>query len=105
MRRPRITARARDILADVNAHFSHPVVYWACAAWIGIVIALAFLADPRVAILALAGSFVVLAVARLTLPTGYVPSVRSRITDAATLLLLAAALFFLARFALTPPVI
>lgn len=85
--------------------FPPVIVYVLLVAWVGAIIATGFLLDVQRAVYALSASCVAIAVARVTLPDGAVPRVRSKAHDATILCLCAAALFMLAAWGNTPPVL
>ncbi|MCI7306077.1 MAG: hypothetical protein MR522_07450 [Trueperella sp.] len=84
--------------------FPPVIVYVLLVAWVGAIIAAGFLLDVQTAAYALSASCVAIAVARVALPDGAVPRVRSKTHDAAILCLAAGALFALAAWGNTPPV-
>lgn len=79
-------------------------VYVLLAGWIGAVVAIGFIADVRTATYALAVSLLVFAFARVVLPDGAVPRVRSKAHDAVVAVIFAVLLIALAPWGNTPPV-
>lgn len=84
--------------------FPHVLVYVVTVVWLVIVAALAFTADVKTAAWVLAVSLVFFALARLVLPTGTIPRIRTKAHDAAVALILAGFLVALAQWGNAPPV-
>ncbi|WP_216382253.1 DUF3017 domain-containing protein [Arcanobacterium phocae] len=75
------------------------------ALWIVVVMVLSYVWGAQPAMYTFAGSLAVLALARLVLPAGMIPQVRSRWFDVATLLTLALVLAYFANWGDTPAVV
>lgn len=84
--------------------FPPVIVYAALLVWLGIVVAIGYMVDVRTASYALAGSLLVLALARLVLPTGAILRIRSKAHDAGIATIFAVLLVALARWGNSPPV-
>ena len=89
---------------DAGRKFPPTIVYGAMLIWIGVVIGIALIVDVKTAAYALALSLLVSALARLALPDGAIPRVRSKIHDAGIATIFAALLVALGRWGNAPPV-
>lgn len=84
--------------------FPPAIVYVLLIAWVATVLAIGFLLDVSTAAYALSASLIAVAIARVSLPNGAVPRVRTKTHDAAVLIIGAIALFILAAWGNTPAV-
>ncbi|QOQ38453.1 hypothetical protein [Trueperella pecoris] len=87
-----------------SSKFPPAIVYVLLVAWVAAVLAAGFLADVQVATYLLSASLVSIAAARVALPNGAVPWVRTKAHDATVLMIGAVLLFALAAWGNTPPV-
>lgn len=99
------TADTADVVDVAKPRFSRVWVYWLCALWMVCIVALAYVTNAKMAIQVFALSLSILGLARLLLPTGTLPSVRSRWIDVATLWFFAACLLGFSWIADAPAVI
>ncbi len=88
----------------VNQRVPSDWIYVAAVLWLVCVTALAFLASAVVATRVLAGSLVIIGLARGALRPGIIPTVRSRVFDVSVYLLLASVLAYLSSWAAIPVV-
>lgn len=89
---------------EASRKFPPTIVYGVMLIWIGAVIGIAFIVDVQTAAYALALSLLVSALARLALPNGAIPRVRSKIHDAGIATIFAVLLLALGRWGNAPPV-
>ncbi|WP_406713670.1 hypothetical protein [Trueperella pyogenes] len=87
-----------------SGKFPPTFVYVMLVVWVVLIIATGFVFDVKTAAYALSVSLIAVATARVTLPDGAVPRVRSKTHDAIILCSGAIAVFLLAGWGNTPPV-